>query len=244
MSAQLPEESIALLEDAVAAHLSADVPKLLQICNKALSLPGLPEKREARFRRFYAFALNGLSFQEGQNKQSLRKSAIEEARKAITLFGETAEPYFLAGAYEEYGSSLYLYSMTVDDLDTKSQLVRDSIQAYEKVLGLKPGDQEAQQSIAKAKEKLSIIKADQGTTKKDGGCFIATATYGSSLVPEVMIFRRFRDEVLLSSIVGKFFVGIYYRLSPVLASIISKSPFLRRATKAMLLKPLLRLLRK
>src|SRR5437764_920901 len=123
MSAKPPEESIVLLEDAVAAHLSADVPKLLQICDEALKLPGLPAKREAHFRRFYAFALNGLSFQEGQNKQSLRKRAIEEARKAVTLFGESAEPYFLAGAYEEYGSALYLYSMTVDDLKTKSQLV-------------------------------------------------------------------------------------------------------------------------
>lgn len=247
MSSRPPEESVGLLEDAVAAHLSADVDELMRICNRAFNLPDLPAKREAHFRRFHAFALNGLSFRQGQDKQSLRKKAVEEARKATALFGESAEPYFLAGAYEEYGSSLYLYSMTVDDLNTKSQLVRDSVRAYERVLDLKPGDQEAQKGIAKAKEKLSIINQNSGgegrTETKSGGCFIATAAYGSPHAPEVVLFRQFRDEIMLPSELGTSLVQLYYRVSPPLAHVMRKMPLLKITIRALLLNPLVRMLK-
>lgn len=44
------------------------------------------------------------------------------------------------------------------------------------------------------------------------GCFIATAVYGSSLSEEVLLFRRFRDDILLKSDLGSRAVEIYYRV--------------------------------
>ena len=49
---------------------------------------------------------------------------------------------------------------------------------------------------------------------KAGGCYIATAIYGSYDCPEVWVLRRFRDRYLLKTIVGTLFVKVYYSISP------------------------------
>ena len=51
---------------------------------------------------------------------------------------------------------------------------------------------------------------------KKGGCYIATAVYGSYDCPQVWILRRFRDIVLMENMFGKAFVKTYYKTSPTL----------------------------
>ena len=60
-----------------------------------------------------------------------------------------------------------------------------------------------------------------------GGCFIATAAYGSLIEPHVKILRDFRDRFLMTNIVGKSFVNLYYKYSPPLAHFIAKHNNLR-----------------
>jgi len=55
------------------------------------------------------------------------------------------------------------------------------------------------------------------------GCFIATVCYGGYDTPEVLAFRRFRDEVLTKSTTGKIFIKLYYKFSPNLSKIIRYS---------------------
>ncbi|WP_339619458.1 CFI-box-CTERM domain-containing protein [uncultured Salinibacterium sp.] len=50
--------------------------------------------------------------------------------------------------------------------------------------------------------------------KKSGGCYVATAVYGSYDCPEVWVLRRFRDEFLRSNTAGRFFIRTYYAISP------------------------------
>ena len=51
---------------------------------------------------------------------------------------------------------------------------------------------------------------------KSGGCYIATAIYGSYDCPEVWTLRRYRDYVLDSTWYGRLFIRIYYAISPTL----------------------------
>jgi hypothetical protein len=71
-----------------------------------------------------------------------------------------------------------------------------------------------------------------GSTSDDGrGCFIATAAYGSYLDPHVQTLRKFRDEVLMPSVLGKRFVDFYYAWSPDAARFIARRPLLKGATR-------------
>lgn len=74
--------------------------------------------------------------------------------------------------------------------------------------------------------------------KSGGGCFIATAAYGSYLHPQVQVLRNFRDSYLLTNAPGRLFVSTYYYLSPPLADFISKHDLLRAITR-FLLTPLI-----
>lgn len=71
-----------------------------------------------------------------------------------------------------------------------------------------------------------------------GGCFIATAAYGSPLAAELDALRRLRDTGLLRHAGGSAFVDSYYRLSPPLAAWIAGRPHARAAART-LLTPLL-----
>jgi tetratricopeptide (TPR) repeat protein len=75
-------------------------------------------------------------------------------------------------------------------------------------------------------------------------CFIATAAYESSECAELNILRGYRDEVLLESIAGRVFVRVYYTLSPSIASWISRSPRIKLVVRAIVLDPIVALLKR
>jgi hypothetical protein len=66
-------------------------------------------------------------------------------------------------------------------------------------------------------------------------CFIATATYGTTMAEEIQILRRFRDEYLLTSPVGQALVALYYRVSPPIAGFITEHPGLKPIVRVGLL---------
>ncbi len=68
-----------------------------------------------------------------------------------------------------------------------------------------------------------------------GGCFIATAAYGSLMEPHVKILRQFRDVFLKPSAIGQKFVSAYYRYSPPVADFIAKHDGLRAVVRVALL---------
>jgi hypothetical protein len=68
-----------------------------------------------------------------------------------------------------------------------------------------------------------------------GGCFIATAAYGTPMAEEIQILREFRDEYLLTNPVGQAFTDLYYKFSPPIANFITDHPSLKPIVRAGLL---------
>lgn len=67
--------------------------------------------------------------------------------------------------------------------------------------------------------------------KSNNQCYIATMVYGDHNSPEVVILRRFRDDVLYKSSVGTFLVKIYYMFSPSFVKHCKNYTFLHRPIK-------------
>jgi hypothetical protein len=74
------------------------------------------------------------------------------------------------------------------------------------------------------------------TTKSDG-CFIATAATGSYDHPKVLTLRKYRDDVLLTSGMGRSFVSFYYSISPPIAKQVAKSELLRTLVMKAIVNP-------
>jgi hypothetical protein len=87
-------------------------------------------------------------------------------------------------------------------------------------------------AIALSSQPLSSPSADTGS---GGGCFIATAAYGSIMEPQVKLLRDFRDKFLLNNALGKYFVRNYYTYSPPIADFIAKHGSLRAIVRVSLL---------
>jgi hypothetical protein len=86
-------------------------------------------------------------------------------------------------------------------------------------------------------EKAIALLAEDGipqSPKKGGGCYIATCVYGSYRCPEVMMLRRFRDNVLCRSWVGRAFVRVYYSTSPMIVRIFGKQRWFHGILKPVL----------
>ena len=78
-----------------------------------------------------------------------------------------------------------------------------------------------------AKSKIESVKAtisqyDSSYTpptppsKSSGGCYVATAVYGSYDCPQVWTLRRYRDYTLAETWYGRAFIRTYYAISPAL----------------------------
>jgi hypothetical protein len=78
--------------------------------------------------------------------------------------------------------------------------------------------------------------------KSKSGCFIATATYDSPLSKEVIVLKKWRDQTLLNTSIGRNFVKFYYIFSPTIANYIRKSNFLKMIM-LYILKPIIKLLK-
>jgi hypothetical protein len=74
-----------------------------------------------------------------------------------------------------------------------------------------------------------------GNIKSSGPCYIATACYGDFNAPEVILFREFRDTVLVNSIYGRLFVKSYYLFSPIILKTIGENNKIHNFIKTFIL---------
>jgi hypothetical protein len=100
-----------------------------------------------------------------------------------------------------------------------------------------PGVQEAMQEL----RKVGLLAGAQRPRPRL--CFLATAAFGSPDAAEVETLRRFRDEILARSHLGRLLIGAYEAVSPPLAAALACSPRGRQAVR-WLLRPVAALCRR
>lgn len=70
--------------------------------------------------------------------------------------------------------------------------------------------------------------------KSKGGCYVATAVYGSYDCPEVWTLRRYRDDELAKTWYGRAFIHTYYAISPTLVAWFGHTEWFKKMWKGKL----------
>lgn len=94
-----------------------------------------------------------------------------------------------------------------DILTRVDQLQRCGVTQYDQITSL---------LIKKVKEKDTTYTEPIIAPAKSGGCYVATAVYGSYDCPQVWTLRRYRDDMLAKTWYGRVFIHTYYAISPTL----------------------------
>ena len=76
------------------------------------------------------------------------------------------------------------------------------------------------------------------TNTAAGGCFVATAAFGSPMARQVQWLRAFRDQSLLPARTGRAFVEWYYGWSPQAAAWLTRHSVIRKLARAVLWVPI------
>ena len=83
--------------------------------------------------------------------------------------------------------------------------------------------------------KTEKVVTEEKSTEEGGGCFVATAAYGSEMATEVQQLRELRDNQLMNTESGTAFMGafndIYYSFSPIIADYERENPLFKEAVK-------------
>ena len=115
-----------------------------------------------------------------------------------------------ADCYKEAASlyALALKSVDVGDEDSVKDVFGEFVPLIQKYYP------DYQLPILKKKATLDSLSNTSSST--GGGCYVATAVYGSYNCPEVWTLRRFRDNTLDATWYGRAFIQTYYAISPTL----------------------------
>lgn len=182
------------------------------------------------------------------DEESIQKSAEAEQYhlKALFILHE------LQANKKVYGSNSALTGASPANVDLALQYINrclehfpeDAIYLNLKALLLWEGKGDKVQASSLLEKAAAIKPTDidiQNNLKaiKSGQCFIATAAYGHPLADEIHALRSWRDNTLRRSLMGRYLVALYYRVSPPVASLVKRSPKARAACRWVISKILL-----
>lgn len=162
------------------------------------------------------------------------KLPIQERLEELTYKEALGSVQKLQAYMSEYPNGVY-YDAATRALDLCEYEACKSISDWKKYLATHPNGlyrtqaqdcitedlmwQECLKSEGKEKYKEYLAKYPHGrhrkeAEKKASACYIATMVYGDYHHPQVVALRKFRDNVLRSSALGRAFISLYYKNSP------------------------------
>lgn len=80
----------------------------------------------------------------------------------------------------------------------------------------------------------AVLNGSELKVEQMGGCYVATAVYGSYDCPQVWTLRRYRDNTLAKTWYGRAFVRTYYAVSPTLVKWFGETEWFKRMWKGRL----------
>lgn len=101
--------------------------------------------------------------------------------------------------------------------EQKETLIDEIMEYHKKIKALKPD---------------YVIPERPQATKQ--GCYVATCVYGSYNCPEVWTLRRFRDNTLAETILGRAFIRTYYAISPTIVKWFGNTSWFKKMWKGTL----------
>lgn len=152
---------------------------------------------------------------------------------------EIAEKYYRMSSEQNFGEAQarlsYLYTFkrnpewmhwlicaAMNGVEKAQESLNDMIQSSDDPSGFKENI-EWQMSQIRKNGVIPQSSSSSGGGGKSGGCYVATAVYGSYDCPEVWTLRRYRDTVLASTWYGRLFIKIYYLVSPYVVRLFGNS---------------------
>lgn len=133
--------------------------------------------------------------------------------------------------FEDHMSRLIAALHSKDELENYLRDVDGNVN-YRLPRDYENATEEFQQHYVRAVE--NIDKLTKAQNRGSGGCYIATAVYGSYDAPAVLTLRHFRDEKLEKSVAGRAFIRSYYLVSPAIANRLKSAKTLNRAVRHLL----------
>ena len=79
-----------------------------------------------------------------------------------------------------------------------------------------------------------VIDGKNIPVEEGGGCYVATAVYGSYDCPEVWTLRRYRDYELAETWHGRLFIKAYYAISPTIVKWFGDTAWFKKMWKGKL----------
>lgn len=120
--------------------------------------------------------------------------------------------------------------MTILSGDSRSEEISDLKAMYDEIQMLDPS------FVPPELPSTPGVNQYSQSNSSSGGCYVATAVYGSYDCPEVWTLRRFRDYTLAETWYGRAFIRTYYAISPTLVRWFGHTEWFNRMWKPILNK--------
>ena len=148
---------------------------------------------------------------------------------------ESSSPEYSLNFYKKHGSSLGVFDVKLGDAMAKVGLNEEALTMYK---GSEPFwryyDSETTTSIVNRIKTLDPSFVYKPSSSSSGGCYIATAVYGSYDCPQVWTLRRYRDYTLAETLYGRAFIHTYYAISPTLVKLFGHTDWFKKMWKGKL----------
>ncbi len=142
------------------------------------------------------------------------------ATNILSASQNITDPETKLGFLRENCKALVAFNTTLGDVCCNYNLTAQASSAYKVALDYSSTAKLTSNEVKSLVDRIQSIEPnfvyETKSEKSGGGCYVATAVYGSYDCPQVWTLRRYRDCTLAKTWYGRAFIHTYYATSPTL----------------------------